>query len=171
MKELKRSAYNNVKAGVIASRDQLCIHPDLKGKPNSDKIHMCKALRKKNKTGVEKKKKDCSYYNLVNVGLNSPELRQNAILDIEDLGRIGKNLQCCPFYMSKEILKKADIIFMPYNYLLDPQIRKASQIDLKNAIVVLDEGHNVEKVCEESASTLLTSTQIDTAIGNAQYVS
>lgn len=162
MKELKRSAYNHMKSGVIASRDQLCINPLLKDKPNSDKIHMCRGLVKKKK---------CSYYDRVGESFKDPELRQNTILDIEDLGRIGNKLKCCPFYVSKEIIKRADIIFMPYNYLLDPQIRKASQINLKNAIVILDEGHNVEKVCEEGASTLITSTQIDTAIGNAAYVS
>ncbi|XP_055298261.1 regulator of telomere elongation helicase 1 homolog [Sitodiplosis mosellana] len=160
MNELKRSAYSYMKAGVIASRDQLCIKPELKDKPNSDKIHMCRSLVKKN---------ECSYRSRVNESLNKPDLRQNAILDIEDLGRIGRKLQCCPFYVSKEKVKQADIVFMPYNYLLDPQIRKASQISLKNAIIILDEGHNVEKVCEESASTLITSTQIDTAIGNAEY--
>lgn len=29
MQELKRTGYRNVKAAVIGSRDQLCIHPDL----------------------------------------------------------------------------------------------------------------------------------------------
>lgn len=162
MKELKRSAYNHMRAGVIASRDQLCIKPELKNKPNADKIHMCKALVKKKK---------CEYHSRVNGSFKEPDLCQNTILDVEDLGRIGKKLQCCPFFLSKEIIKKAEIVFMPYNYLLDPQIREATQLSLKNAIIILDEGHNVEKVCEECASTLITSTQIETAIGNANYVS
>lgn len=161
MKELKGSAYKDVKTGVIASRDQLCINPKLKGKTNSDKIHMCRGLRKKDK---------CEFYRQVGEGLKDPEITTNAILDIEDLGRIGKRLNCCPFYMSRDIVHKAEIVFMPYNYLLHPQIREASKINLKNAIVILDEGHNVETFCEESASSVLKSTQIEAAIENANYV-
>lgn len=41
---------------------------------------------------------------------------------------------------------------MPYNYLLDPKTRKSQGIDLQNTVVLLDEAHNVEKVCEEAAS-------------------
>lgn len=162
MKELKRSAYNHMKAGVIASRDQLCMRTDLRDKPNTDKIDICSSLVKKKK---------CEYYKNVENGLKAPELQENNILDIEELSRIGKKLQCCPFYVSKELRKRADIVFMPYNYLLDPNIRKATQLNLKNAIVIFDEAHNVEKVCEQSASTKITSEQIDTAIGNAIYVS
>jgi hypothetical protein len=32
---------------------------------------------------------------------------------------------------------------MPYNYLVDSKIRKNLGLDLKNSIVILDEGHNV----------------------------
>jgi len=28
----------------------------------------------------------------------------------------------CPYYTSKELKKDADIIFMPYNYLIDPKV-------------------------------------------------
>ena len=41
---------------------------------------------------------------------------------------------------------------MPYNYLLDPKTRKSQGIDLQSNIVLLDEAHNVEKMCEEAAS-------------------
>jgi len=40
----------------------------------------------------------------------------------------------------------AQIIFCPYNYLVDPGIRKAMEINLKNQVVVLDEAHNIEDV-------------------------
>lgn len=41
---------------------------------------------------------------------------------------------------------------MPYNYILDPKTRKAQGLELQNNILLLDEAHNVEKTCEESAS-------------------
>ncbi|XP_031627519.1 regulator of telomere elongation helicase 1 homolog [Contarinia nasturtii] len=162
MDELKRSEYKYVKAGLIASREQLCIHPKLTGKTNADKMTMCRSL-------VQKKK--CEYKERLDSPLIYPILKshENQILDIEELGNIGNKYKCCPYYLSKEMNKKPEIIFMPYNYLLDPKIRNANQIDLKNAVVIFDEAHNVEKVCEQSASTFITSTQIDTAIGNIDH--
>lgn len=80
-----------------------------------------------------------------------PSIRQN-ILDIEDLVKAGQKNKCCPYFLSKELKNTADIIFMPYNYLLDPKMRKNQGIELHNNIVLLDEAHNVEKMCEEAAS-------------------
>lgn len=74
------------------------------------------------------------------------------ILDIEDLVKAGQKLKCCPYFLSKELKQNADIVFMPYNYLLDPKARKAQGVDLQNTVVLLDEAHNIEKVCEEAAS-------------------
>ncbi|KAL7551056.1 hypothetical protein ACHAWF_014257 [Thalassiosira exigua] len=58
----------------------------------------------------------------------------------------------CPYYTSQVLAKDADIIFAPYNYVLDPGIREALGIDLTNAVVVLDEAHNVESTLREAGS-------------------
>lgn len=92
-------------------------------------------------------------------------------MDIEDLVAVGRKLKCCPYYASKELMDNADIVFMPYNYLLDPKIRKANKVDLSNTIIILDEAHNVEKMCEESASVQLTSSELAIAITDVNHVS
>lgn len=92
------------------------------------------------------------------------------ILDIEDLHRISVQKNICAYYSSKDTIKNADIVFMPYIYLFDPRFRNNIQINLKNAIIILDEGHNVEKLCEESASTSIDCNQIRVAITDINYV-
>lgn len=52
-----------------------------------------------------------------------PELRNVGVVDIESLVSMGKQMKFCPYYMSRELKQQADIIFMPYNYLLDPRMR------------------------------------------------
>ena len=41
-----------------------------------------------------------------------------------------------------------DVLLMPYNYLLDPHIRKLMEIDLEKAVIIMDEAHNVENFAE-----------------------
>jgi regulator of telomere elongation helicase 1 len=49
----------------------------------------------------------------------------------------------CPYYASKDRAGAADIIFMPYNYLIDDKIRENYEIDYVNAVIIFDEAHNV----------------------------
>lgn len=59
---------------------------------------------------------------------------------------------------------------MPYNYLLDPKSRKAHGIELAGNVVIFDEAHNVEKMCEESVSFELTSQDVATCISEVTQV-
>jgi hypothetical protein len=56
----------------------------------------------------------------------------------------------CPYYLSRALAKHAELIFAPYNYVLDPSIRKSMGIDLTDAICVLDEAHNIEDTLRKS---------------------
>jgi len=40
------------------------------------------------------------------------------LTDIEDLAKVSKQKCICPFYTMRKRVEKADIIFMPYNYLI-----------------------------------------------------
>uniref|UniRef100_A0A034W2S9 Regulator of telomere elongation helicase 1 homolog n=2 Tax=Bactrocera dorsalis TaxID=27457 RepID=A0A034W2S9_BACDO len=162
MQELKRTSYSFMRAVVLGSRDQLCIHPEvMREQGNSNKVQLCK-LRIQTRT--------CSFYNRVESKKDSPELKEQSIMDIEDLVKVGQKLKVCPYFASKELTSDADITFMPYNYLLDPKARKANKVDLNNTIVILDEAHNIEKICEESASVQIRSSDIALAIDDVTHV-
>lgn len=162
MQELKRSSYRHVKAAVLGSRDQMCIHPEVSKETNNmNKVHMCQ-LRVKSRT--------CHFYNNVESKKEDRAVKGDEILDIEDLVSVGKKLKCCPYYLAKELKQDADIIFMPYNYLLDPKSRKANGVELTNNIVILDEAHNVEKMCEESASLQIRTTDVALCIDEITHV-
>lgn len=148
---------------LMASRDQLCVNEKLHDETNENKIELCLIQQ-------QKKPPDCGYYN----GFKSFARRSVKLLaksnDIEDLYKNGKELVCCPYYANKDQIKDAEIIFVPYNYLIDPCIQMYSKLPLENAIVIVDEAHNIEKMCEEAASTAIKITQIEAAIKDLDRV-
>uniref|UniRef100_A0A672Q0N5 Regulator of telomere elongation helicase 1 n=1 Tax=Sinocyclocheilus grahami TaxID=75366 RepID=A0A672Q0N5_SINGR len=152
--ELKNTSYRP-KICVLGSREQLCINQEvLRHESNHIKVHMCRA---------KVSSRSCLFYNNVDEKSTDKEI-MNSILDVEDLVKTGKKQRVCPYYLSRTLKQHADVIFMPYNYLLDPKSRRAHNIELKGAVVIFDEAHNVEKMCEESTSFDLTPYDLISAI-------
>ncbi|XP_042265633.1 regulator of telomere elongation helicase 1 isoform X1 [Thunnus maccoyii] len=152
--ELKNTSYRP-KVCVLGSREQLCINPEvMRQDSNHVKVHMCRA---------KVSTRSCVYYNNVDEKSTDRDLT-NSILDMEDLVKFGNKNRVCPYYLSRSMKTQADVIFMPYNYLLDPKSRRAHNIELNGAVVIFDEAHNVEKTCEESTSFDLTPYDIASAI-------
>ncbi|KAK2724782.1 regulator of telomere elongation helicase 1 homolog isoform X1 [Artemia franciscana] len=162
IQELKRSKYNYLKVAVLGSRDQMCIHPEVSKETNSTvKLYMCMA-----KTST----RTCHYYNNVETVSVANEFTNGPVMDIEDLVKEGQKQKACPYFLSREMKKNADIIFMPYNYLLDPKIRKMHGVEIEGNIIIFDEAHNIEKICEESASVNLRSADLALAIDETNQV-
>ncbi|XP_073429317.1 Fanconi anemia group J protein isoform X3 [Dendrobates tinctorius] len=88
------------------------------------------------------------------------KLGLNQAWDIEELVGLGKRLRACAYYAARELMMEADVVFCPYNYLLDSQIRESMDICLKDQVVILDEAHNIEDCARESASYSVTDAQL-----------
>jgi len=156
MRELKNSDYVHVKSVAIGSRDQLCINEDLFFLTGVERNNTCQNLLKRGQ---------CNYYDKTTL-----HSEINNIKDIEDLVSLGKQYSICSYYLARDIAADADIIFMPYNYLLDPRIRKSLKINLINCVVIFDEAHNLEKMCEETGSIKFGSNDITNCINDINYL-
>ncbi|CAG7820599.1 unnamed protein product [Allacma fusca] len=73
--------------------------------------------------------------------------------DLESLKEFCSKNETCAYHELNTAIKNAKIIFCTYKYLLHPGIRQAMNINLKDNILVFDEGHNVEDLCRDVAST------------------
>lgn len=71
--------------------------------------------------------------------------------------------RACPYYTSRELLGDADLVFMPYNYLLDKKTRGSSLLSFKDAIIIFDEAHNVEGSCYDAVSCEISSDDLTSA--------
>lgn len=163
MKELKVTEYRYLRGVALGSRDQLCINDEVlkSSGSSSEKVHLCRA---------KVKAKLCHYHGKVEKALENPMVTNQTVLDIEDLVKVGTACGACPYYMSKQISGEADIVFLPYNYVLDPKLLKSFALKLENSIVILDEGHNVEKVCQDAASSQIASSDIATCVEDITHI-
>jgi DEAD_2 len=50
--------------------------------------------------------------------------------DIEDLVKAGKQKVACPYFAARALAETAELVFCPYNYIIDPQIRASVSISL-----------------------------------------
>jgi regulator of telomere elongation helicase 1 len=135
--QLKKLAYTP-KTSVLAGRTHMCLNRQVL--KETDKNSACRDAVKG---------EGCMYYT------NKEMLarRMNAVFDIEEIRAEGARCKGCPYYASRILADESEVIFSPYNYILDPSIRKNMNIKLEESVVIIDEGHNVEDVCR-SAGTL-----------------
>ena len=63
--------------------------------------------------------------------------------DIEEIVAKGRELKACPYYANRKAIEDAQVVVVPYNTLLHQSTREACQISLENAVVIIDEAHNL----------------------------
>ncbi|KAI7898833.1 helicase C-terminal domain-containing protein [Cokeromyces recurvatus] len=162
--ELKYNTRYRPRVTVLASRDHLCIHP--KVSKSNTKSDDCTKLIDENK---------CPFGSRTHALLSHPSLKTtNRVWDIEDMVQLGKKVGGCPYYAARKLYEGAEVIFAPYNYIIDPVIRKVLDINLKNSIIILDEAHNIEdasraagsfEIDEESLQALLKELSLVVKFG------
>ena len=150
---------------ILASRTHTCIHPKVSKSSNKDEG--CKQLvnPKKTASGPAHEEGSCSFYqNIKKNPIVYENLGFKQVWDIEELMKSLKRKRMCPYYAARELMDSVDIVFCPYNYLIDPKIRSSMKINLDDQIVIVDEAHNVEDACRESANTLITKIDLDARV-------
>ncbi|XP_014677443.1 PREDICTED: Fanconi anemia group J protein-like [Priapulus caudatus] len=122
VRELGRTAYGRrARMCILASREFACVHPRVSKQPN--KNDACSDLRDPKTVG------SCGYFHNAHRLKTQSQLQCHtgfdAQWDIEDLVRLGKKIKVCAYYATRGLKDEADIIFCPYNYLIDPVIRQS----------------------------------------------
>jgi regulator of telomere elongation helicase 1 len=146
VEQLRKTRYRP-RISILASRAQYCISPKLADV--QDKNTACNELVKTN---------GCAYF----TGRDRLAKRVgDRVFDIEELKGEGRRCTGCPYYAARILNDDADIIFAPYNYLVDPKIRESTNIMLEDCIVVIDEAHNIEDVCRSSGSIELSAKVVE----------
>jgi regulator of telomere elongation helicase 1 len=156
VRELKKTAYAP-KMVVLGSREQSCLHEKVNKITNrSAQAAICNRLCSKGK---------CKYKLKVDeaIGEFSKLSLTERVMDLEELGVFSKRLSACPFFTSRDILAGAELVLLPYNYILDSRL--GLPLNLKNAVVIIDEAHNIEGFCSDIFSFEILSDEFLNAHG------
>ncbi|XP_048482569.1 Fanconi anemia group J protein homolog isoform X3 [Plutella xylostella] len=166
VKEFSRTAYcGEATMTILSSREYSCIRP-FDRSLYASKNDMCKECVSKRKPKHDEPRpqqeaSNCKYYE------NRARLTAQDLppaFDLEELVAVGRERNACPFYAARAMAAGANIVFCPYNYLIDPSIRSSLQIELQDEIVILDEAHNIEDICRDAATFLFSRDQIFAAL-------
>ncbi|KAJ2786463.1 hypothetical protein GGI15_001492 [Coemansia interrupta] len=161
--ELRLKSAYRLQTAVLGSRTQMCIHGDAISTGSIDDA--CRKLIETDNCGPYKSYRKVSGHSKIRSG---GELE---IWDIEDIVNLGKKQFACPYFAARELADNADLVFCPYNYILDPGVREAAGISLDGSIVILDEAHNVENAAREAGSVEITDNQLKILINECQAMS
>lgn len=168
IRELNKTEYKkNLRMCILSSRERTCINDSVKNE--SSRNDKCQELIKNKQAQSNTKSKSkldiCPFYQDTNTIAAEFEMinldYEDTAWDIENANEWGNSKALCPYYGLRSLQAQADITFCPYNYLLDTNIRNAMNINLSNSIIIIDEAHNIEDICRESASFVVDTTQLE----------
>ncbi|KAL0324857.1 UNVERIFIED_CONTAM: Fanconi anemia group J protein [Sesamum radiatum] len=72
--------------------------------------------------------------------------------DIEDLVKVGQVVKGCSYFAARSMAQDAELVFCPYNYIINPVIREAMEVDISGSIIIFDEAHNIEDIARDAGS-------------------
>ena len=135
----------------LACRYYLCVNQEAaEQKTKKDVDTQCRART------IQSSENHCDFFEHV-------LLRPKAgVYSLDDLRSFGAANGLCPYFLSKRLIKEAQVIFCSFAYTLDPG---ASEAVFKNcgkqSIVVFDEAHNIDDVCCEFISWNVSQETLD----------
>ncbi|KAK2957729.1 putative Regulator of telomere elongation helicase 1 [Blattamonas nauphoetae] len=176
--ELRATAYRP-SMSILGSRAQFCIHPKVKNLRGTIQDSVCRAfcdrrqcmyyngfqdlLRRQEATDTQTKKGQNISISASTIGLTSP-------FDIEDVVKYSEEHRVCPYFLTRQMHRSAQLVFLPYNYIVDCSSHKPMNIEIENSVVIFDEGHNIEKVLCDASSFEFTSSDISSCINEVNVV-
>ncbi|KAJ3117002.1 Regulator of telomere elongation helicase 1 [Phlyctochytrium bullatum] len=148
------------RVSVLSSRDHLCVNPTVRLAKGSaaERAALCRRA-------VERKtcKFHANFEQFKSTFMAGAADGPPPVADLEDLFKFGET--------KGDQLANAELVFLPYNYIVDEAMRKSQKIDLRDAIVIFDEAHNLESVCTDSSSFELSDARIAVALHELLFLS
>ncbi len=169
IEELKEIGKNWPVSGMsLRGRKEMCLNPlvtDFSGDMASA-LYVCRLLKKEEK---------CKFFTnlaekedlIFELALRFSKKAMNSL----EVKEVCRDDMLCPYEVTKEILREADLISCSYYYLFHPGIRdnflETIGCQLDDIIVVLDEAHNLPEMAADLGTDRLSLPSLKAGINEA----
>lgn len=155
----------------IIGKKHLCLQPGVKTLQTKEFTEYCKAMREDKKCDFyENLKKDDSLSFSAKAAV--ADLRNASPASTDEMVKISEKNQVCPYEVAMLLGKEAKVIVTDYYYLFNPRIMQTflakTSKSLNDAIIIVDEAHNLPERIKDLASERLTNIVLKRAIAEAE---
>ena len=173
MRELKAiSRIKNVSGLTITGRNKSC--PLFRGTKDYENLSpkilsmMCDEKRQKS---MKNQAGGCRYFDRIKTEVDNVEnYLLNNFPTSDDLDRYCERIGVCPYEMKKLLMKKVDVVAVPYVHILSPDIRDNLMNNLDRAespesiLLIVDEAHNIVDAARDQESFTINTDLVNNAI-------
>ncbi len=170
VRRINQNKGKNITVANIVGKKHLCALDDVDSLYSSEFNEYCKSLRKDKK---------CVFYNNT---YKDKTLSKTAVQVIEYLSSeprttefvrsFCKDYILCPYEISCQMAKKADVIIADYNHIFNSSIREQLfekiNAQLENSIIIVDEAHNLPDRLRGMLSEVISDKTIEYAVREAK---
>ena len=124
-----QQAANNITAICLSSRRNMCIHEDIVGHADTERVDS--ACRKLTAPFVRANESQphCDYFETFDregsdFTLGPSTSNPTPIYTLDDLQIFGKEKKWCPYFVARHAISYANVVIFNYQYMLDPKVRK-----------------------------------------------
>ncbi|KAF7670341.1 hypothetical protein LDENG_00018830 [Lucifuga dentata] len=169
--EVQKSHFSkDISLVTLGSRLNLCINEEVLRLGSIQRINdRCMEMQKnkhekqQHEEGVKRKrgpaKSVCPYYRASGLQQLRDEVL-GSVHDIEQLLKLGRETRSCPYYATRLAIPPAQLVVLPYQMVLREATRRASGVQLKGQVVIIDEAHNLSDTLSCIHSAELTGAQL-----------
>ena len=149
----------------MASRKQLCHIEHVANAYPSTAIDLCKKYQE-----LSSKSASEEFHKCKSCLTDKKTIKIPTILTVKKLEQLAKDYKGCAYLTARELLNNCDVVTGHYNYFLNKDIKKAVGMDEEKAILILDEGHNLEEILCDQYSVAISNYSIQNAMKEANGV-
>jgi len=169
IEELKEIGKEKNVSGVsLRGRKEMCLNPivtDFTG-DTASALYVCKLLKKHNRCKFYKNIKESEDL-VFEMALKFSKRAVNSL----EIKEVCRENALCPYEVTKEVLREADLIACSYLYIFHPGIRdnflEAVGCRLDDLILVLDEAHNLPELAVDLGSDRISLSSLKAGINEA----